>query len=127
MSARFARMSRARAQLDVLGRPVKTLSPGTYRAYLSPAAVAEIQRSLQRNRFFFFVDDNIASSIEGAKELYRALIPLNIRWVSQASINVAHDEELLDLLRRSGCKGLLIGFESLDEQALGAMNKSLTR
>lgn len=46
-----ARMSRARAQLDVLGRPVKTLSPGSYRAYLSPAAVAEIFDLFRRGGF----------------------------------------------------------------------------
>ena len=74
-------------------------------------------------RFFFFVDDNITSNMEQAKELYRALIPLNVRWVSQASINAAHDEEFLDLLSRSGCEGLLIGFESLNPENLRRMNK----
>ncbi len=54
----------------------------------------------------------------------RALIPLRIRWVSQSSINAAHDEEFLDLLTRSGCQGVLIGFESLDAQNLKDMNKS---
>lgn len=74
-------------------------------------------------RLFFFVDDNITSNLEEAKELYRALIPLKIRWVSQASINAAHDEEFLSLLRRSGCMGVLIGFESTDPATLAAMNK----
>jgi radical SAM superfamily enzyme YgiQ (UPF0313 family) len=44
--------------------------------------------------------------------------------VSQASINAAHDEEFLDLIRRSGCQGVLIGFESLDRATLKAMGKS---
>jgi hypothetical protein len=44
--------------------------------------------------------------------------------VSQASINAAHDEEFLDLLVRSGCQGVLIGFESLDPANLAAMNKT---
>ena len=47
---------------------------------------------------------------------FRALIPLKVRWVSQASINAAHDEEFLRLIKASGCQGLLIGFESLNEQ-----------
>ena len=46
------------------------------------------------------------------------------RWVSQASITVAFDEEALHLLRESGCQGLLIGFESLDEDNLAEMNKT---
>ena len=84
--------------------------------------VEHVRRDFKRN-LLFFVDDNITSNIEEAKALYRALIRLNVRWVSQASINAAHDEEFLDLLRRSGCMGVLIGFESIDEQNLSAMNK----
>lgn len=77
----------------------------------------------QGKRFFFFVDDNITSNMREAKELYRALVPLKIRWVSQASINAAHDEEFLELITRSGCEGLLIGFESLNPENLRAMDK----
>lgn len=77
----------------------------------------------ENKRFFFFVDDNITSNLAQAKELYEALIPLNIRWVSQASINAAHDEEFLELITRSGCEGLLIGFESLNPENLRAMDK----
>lgn len=71
----------------------------------------------------FFVDDNITSNMKQAKEFFRALIPLNIRWVSQASINAAHDEEFLELIKASGCQGLLIGFESLNPSNLARMNK----
>jgi radical SAM superfamily enzyme YgiQ (UPF0313 family) len=91
-----------------------------------PAAdiVAEIASLAgQGKRFFFFVDDNITSNMRQAKELYRALAPLKVRWVSQASINAAHDEEFLALITQSGCEGLLIGFESLNPENLRAMNK----
>jgi radical SAM superfamily enzyme YgiQ (UPF0313 family) len=71
----------------------------------------------------FFVDDNITSNMAQAKEFFRALIPLKIRWVSQASINAAHDEEFLALIKASGCQGLLIGFESLNPSALRRMRK----
>ena len=86
--------------------------------------IEELRQLRQRTRLFFFVDDNITSNMEQAKELYRALIPLKIRWVSQASINAAHDEEFLELLVRSGCQGVLIGFESLNPDNLRSMNKS---
>lgn len=75
-------------------------------------------------KLFFFVDDNITSNLAQAKEFFRALIPLKIRWVGQSSINAAHDEEFLDLLVRSGCQGVLIGFESLNPSNLAAMNKT---
>src|SRR5690606_30461036 len=44
-------------------------------------------------------------------------------WVSQASINAAHDEEFLELIAASGCQGVLIGFESLNPENLRRMNK----
>jgi radical SAM superfamily enzyme YgiQ (UPF0313 family) len=86
------------------------------------AEIMQVRREFGR-RLFFFVDDNIASDIEQSKALYRALVPLKIRWVSQASINAAHDEEFLGLLRASGCMGVLIGFETIDERNLESMNK----
>ena len=72
----------------------------------------------------FFVDDNITSNMDEAKEFFRALVPLKVRWVSQASINAAHDEEFLQLIKASGCQGLLIGFESLNPANLRKMHKS---
>lgn len=86
--------------------------------------IEEIQQVRRRGQMIFFIDDNITSDIAAAKELCRALIPLKIKWVSQSSINVAYDEEALSLLKRSGCQGLLVGFESLGEESLGTMNKS---
>ncbi len=83
----------------------------------------EIRALKEEKKLFFFVDDNITSNLRQAKEFFRALIPLKVRWVSQASINAAHDEEFLDLLVRSGCQGVLIGFESLNPANLESMNK----
>jgi radical SAM superfamily enzyme YgiQ (UPF0313 family) len=88
--------------------------------------VASIRKS---RALIFFVDDNITSNLAEAKAFFQSLIPLRVRWVSQASITAAHDEEFLDLLARSGCQGILIGFESLNAENLRAMNKTfnLTR
>jgi radical SAM superfamily enzyme YgiQ (UPF0313 family) len=83
----------------------------------------EIHETKKGKGFYFFVDDNITSNFDEAKALYRELARLDIRWVSQASINAAHDEEFLDLIARSGCQGLLIGFESLDRKTLRMMKK----
>lgn len=86
--------------------------------------VSETREIRRRGQMIFFIDDNISSDIEAAKDLMRALIPLKIRWVSQSAINVAYDEEALDLMRRSGCQGVLVGFESLAPETLQLMNKS---
>lgn len=86
--------------------------------------LAELKALKGEKKLFFFVDDNITSNLAQAKEFFRALIPLKIRWVSQSSINAAHDEEFLDLLVKSGCQGVLIGFESLNPANLKTMNKT---
>ena len=85
--------------------------------------VAELRRVRRPGQMVFFIDDNIVSDLDAAKELMRALIPLKVRWVSQASMNAAFDDEALDLMRRSGCQGLLIGLESLEADSLREMNK----
>ena len=74
--------------------------------------------------FVFFVDDNFTSHIDRAKDLMRQLTPLKIKWVSQASIHAAHDEEFLRLARESGCQGLLVGLESLNPDTLKRMSKT---
>ena len=89
--------------------------------------IKELRRLKHSTRLFFFVDDNFAADREGAKELLRAMIPLNIRWVTQLAIDAAHDGEFLELLVRSGCRGVLIGFESLDPDNLRQMHKGFNR
>ncbi|MCY2962647.1 MAG: radical SAM protein [Planctomycetota bacterium] len=84
----------------------------------------EIARVRRPGQMVFFIDDNLTSGLNEARELMEALIPLKLRWVSQTAINVAHDEDTLDLMRRSGCQGVLIGFESLHAESLKQMNKS---
>ncbi len=78
---------------------------------------------LSKKKFFFFVDDNIIANKKAAKELFRALIPMKIKWVSQGSIDMTADKELLELMIRSGCLGTVIGFESINEDSLKSMNK----
>ncbi len=72
---------------------------------------------------FFIVDDNFVSQPNKARELCRQLAPLDVNWVGQASIHIAHDDELLALMAESGCRGVLIGMESLDPKNLRAMGK----
>ena len=103
---------------------VQTMFGSTQTRRPADEVIAEVAALKDEKRMFFFVDDNITSNLGAAKEFFRELAPLGVRWVSQASINAAHDEEFLDLLVRSGCRGVLIGFESLDPEALRAMNKS---
>jgi radical SAM superfamily enzyme YgiQ (UPF0313 family) len=84
---------------------------------------AEIE-ARERKQIIFFVDDNILSNFDAAKELFRALIPLKVHWVSQGSIDMTQDRELMDLMVKSGCIGMVVGFESISKESLRWMRKS---
>lgn len=87
--------------------------------------VDEVVREIadQNRRLVFFVDDNLCANRKAAKELFKALIPLKIRWVSQSSLDMLRDAELMDLMIQSGCLGHVIGFESITPDNLSDMHK----
>jgi len=91
-----------------------------YRFRPVPEVVEEV-RSL--GGWIGFVDDNIVGHARRAKELFEALIPLNIRWVGQGDLSLARDPEMLALAARSGCQAMFIGFESLSAENLRATGK----
>ena len=76
-----------------------------------------------KNKAIFFIDDNIGSNKERAKQLFTALIPLKVKWFSQISTSFCEDDEMVTLMRKSGCLGVLIGFESFNSKNLEQMNK----
>ncbi len=94
----------------------------TYKARPIEDFIKEIRDS-EENRFFI-IDDNIVADVSRTKALFRAVAPLGIKWVGQASLQIALDDELLTLMKKSGCVALLIGFESLNTANLKKMNKS---
>ena len=78
------------------------------------------------DRRILFLDLNLISEVDYAKELFRALIPLRVRWGGLATTMIAWDDELLDLAAESGCAGLLLGFESLSDGALAESRKQFS-
>jgi radical SAM superfamily enzyme YgiQ (UPF0313 family) len=70
-----------------------------------------------------FYDLNLVANFKYAKELFSALIPLKIKWYGLATVLVSKDPELMDLIVRSGCQGLLIGFESTSKRNLVGFQK----
>jgi radical SAM superfamily enzyme YgiQ (UPF0313 family) len=79
--------------------------------------------------YVLVVDDNLIGTrrdhIARAKDLFRAMIEakLDKKWICQATINMADDEELLRLARRAGCVGVFIGFESPADAGLVEVHK----
>ena len=74
-------------------------------------------------RLFFFSDDNIVGFGEHSRELFRELKPLKIRWFGQASLQGMQDPATLKLMSEAGCRGLFVGFESVNRRALVACGK----
>jgi radical SAM superfamily enzyme YgiQ (UPF0313 family) len=96
----------------------------TYRCRPVEEVLKEIE-TLNQREFFVFVDDNIAGNPKFAEELFRALLPYKIKWVSQASVTIAKNDELLKLAAASGCVDLFIGFETLSPANLAAVGKKV--
>jgi radical SAM superfamily enzyme YgiQ (UPF0313 family) len=87
--------------------------------------ISQILKELElfRGKKITFLDSSPAEDIRYIKEFYRAIIHLNLTWYSCVSMKAADDEEWLELAAESGCKGVLIGFESLSEEAVKAEHK----
>jgi radical SAM superfamily enzyme YgiQ (UPF0313 family) len=86
--------------------------------------VADVVRDIEAiltvrdHPFIEFADDNTFVDKQWGKDLCRALVPLGLRWFTETDISVAADGELLDLMRESGCRQVLIGLESPAEGPL---------
>lgn len=98
---------------------------GTFRYRPVEDIVREIESSDKKT--WIFVDDNIVGNPAYAARLFRALIPLKIRWGGQSVLHAAKSKELLELAAKSGCLGLFIGFESLNELSLQSVNKAVNK
>ena len=77
-----------------------------------------------KEKLIFFADDNIFYDRGSAVRLFTALIPLKKKWACQISMDAARDDELLALMKKSGCFLVLMGFESLSRDSLKEMHKS---
>jgi radical SAM superfamily enzyme YgiQ (UPF0313 family) len=98
-----------------------TIMGQQYRVRPVQEVIAEI-KSLDASHFFF-VDDAIGMNREVGKKLFTEMIPLQRQWMGQGTVSLAEDVELLKLMRRSGCRGLLIGFESVQKGTQHEMKK----
>jgi radical SAM superfamily enzyme YgiQ (UPF0313 family) len=81
----------------------------------------------KRKQAIFFVDDNIVADKSLARELFLALKPHNINWMCQAPISISREDELLKLMKDSGCGAIFIGFESISKENLASMHKKMNQ
>ncbi len=83
----------------------------------------EAIKALKKNPHIYFTDDNMLVQKDFSMGLLKALKGKGIRWMTHTDISIAWNKEILELLRNSGCRKLVIGFESIEEKSLMAMEK----
>ena len=95
--------------------------------YQKPVAdvVADIRQHGARK--LIFVDLNLIADRDHAMALFAGLEPLEVEWYGLSTVMIADDPPLLEAAARSGCRGLLIGFESLDKTNLRGLSKVFNR
>lgn len=96
-----------------------------YRLRSIDSVIEEIKQI--KSKRIFIVDDNIVGAgnkyIRRTRELFTRLKECNKEWGAQTCLNIVEHEDLLTLARESGCRALLIGFESIDADSLNHMHK----
>jgi radical SAM superfamily enzyme YgiQ (UPF0313 family) len=80
-----------------------------------------------RSRYITLIDDNIGVDWDYCAALWQALIPERVLWMSQCSLRIAGHPDLLRLARRSGCRILSVGIESLNRGSLDDVDKAWNR
>ncbi len=71
-----------------------------------------------------FADDNMFINRRFASEMIKEISDLKIEWFAQTDISIGEDRKFLELLRKSGCRILFIGFESLNYKNLVSISKT---
>jgi radical SAM superfamily enzyme YgiQ (UPF0313 family) len=118
------------AVTSVLGGKLRHRPVAEIEAEIEALGVRRLDRGQKRDRFHnivFFTDDNIVGHRGYSRDLLRMVSTFNLKWVGQASTNVADHEEILGLLRDSGCMGLAVGFETLSQKNIRDVGKGVNR
>lgn len=104
------------------------MSGGKARKKPIESVLALVNKVREKYPSLNFIDNNIYNDPTYARELFKALKPLNVRWQSQCTIDIAKNEETLKLAKESGCELLLFGYEisgdSLEKERGGKFGMS---
>jgi radical SAM superfamily enzyme YgiQ (UPF0313 family) len=88
-----------------------------------PEIIAEAENL--HSREVLFPDVNLLADREFAVELFTAMIPLKKMWFGLVTSSIGIDDELIALFQKSGCRGLLIGFESISQSSQKFIHKGI--
>jgi len=99
-----------------------------YRFRSTQNVIEELRLYDDKRNVLFFCDDNFGLNPRRARALLNAMIAEKFRfkWSTQVRADIARDEELVQLMRKAGCRTVYVGFESVNPQSLKAMKKGQT-
>jgi radical SAM superfamily enzyme YgiQ (UPF0313 family) len=89
------------------------------------SVVREIQTLATKQ--VLFVDDNLIGDSRWLESFLPAIAPMNLTWHAAVSADIGKKLGLLDLMHRTGCRSLFIGFESINQNALAGTKKRQNR
>lgn len=95
--------------------------------YKRPVKEVAAEIEALNTKHVVFPDVNLVTDREYAIELFTELIPLKIIWLGLVTSSIGIDEELMTLFRKSGCRGLLIGFESITQESQKYIHKGVNK
>jgi radical SAM superfamily enzyme YgiQ (UPF0313 family) len=98
---------------------------GEFRSRSIPDVIRRIETIGCKN--LWFTDASLTANPQQARELFKALVPLKVRWLGQITMNMVNDRDMLDLMAESGCWLAGIGFESLSAGSLKSAHKMQNR
>jgi radical SAM superfamily enzyme YgiQ (UPF0313 family) len=98
-----------------------------YRKRPVEQVLTELQGLKKTGSFTFFVDDNIVADRSYSLPLFQGMKGMGFKWLSHAPVDFAADRELMRAAGESGCVGMFVGFESLNQESLAAMGKVTNR
>ncbi len=92
--------------------------------------IAQIEKELNKifevwdRPFIELADDNTFVDKAWSKELLKLFGNYKMKWFTETDISVAYDDELLELLAKSNCAQLLIGFETSKANGLKGIDRN---
>ena len=101
---------------------------GSYRKRPVDRVVRDVRAAKKSgSHYIAFIDDNIGVDFDYCAELWEALIPEKIIWMSQSSLHITERSDLVKLAHRSGCRILSFGIESTNPESLKTIDKEWNR
>lgn len=103
--------------------------PAAFGSCVYKRPVKEVASEIEalHTKHVVFPDVNLITDRAYAIELFTELIPLKIIWLGLVTSSIGIDDELITLFRRSGCRGLLIGFESITQESQRYIHKGVNK